>query len=602
MSRGLHTFHGGLHMPGNKELSTGEPVVAASVPHRIVLPLHQHIGAPAKAMVEVGEKVLKGQMVARPDGYVSAPIHASTSGTVVAIEELPVPHPSGLSAPCIVIETDGEETWAERRPVADPTAIDPSELRNIIRDAGIVGLGGAGFPSYVKLNPGPHTQVETLILNGAECEPYITCDDMLMREQPEAIIEGARIMQHAIQARRCLIGVEDNKPDAFAALSETIARLGRSDIEAVLVPTRYPTGGEKQLIKVLTGKEVPSQGLPVAIGVVCHNVATAASVYRAVALGEPLISRIVTVTGTGVRHARNLEVLIGTPVAELIEQCGGTVDAHRLVMGGPMMGFDLDNDQVPVIKTGNCILVPGSGELERRGAARPCIRCGECARACPVSLLPQQLYWYSRSKDFDKAQDYNLFDCIECGCCAYVCPSNLPLVQYYRFAKTEIWAQERERKKSDLARQRHEFRVHRQEREKAEREARLKQKKAAVQGGAGDDKKAAIQAAMERAKAKRAEAQPKNVDDLTPEQKEKLAAAKARREAKLAQNESGGGELTEEQKAKLAAARARQEARKGAPKAAGAELTPEQKEKLAAAKARREAKLAAEQSTEESKE
>jgi len=529
--RRLHRFHGGLRLSGHKEASTREPVAPAGTPPLLVLPLQQHIGAPAAPVVEVGQRVLKGEMVARPEGFVSAPVHASTSGIVRAIEERPVPHPSGLSAPCIVIESDGEERWCERRPHPAYTDLDPSALRNIIRDAGIVGLGGAGFPAYVKLNPGPRTVANTLILNGAECEPYITCDDMLMRERAEEIVAGARIMRHALHARECLLAVEDDKPEAIAALRAVLERAAHREIELVTVPARYPTGGEKQLIKVLTGKEVPAEGLPIDIGIVCHNVATAAAVHRAVEHGEPLLSRLVTLAGPGMARPRVLETLIGTPVSTLLEMAGERPE--RLVVGGPMMGFLLQDRAAPVTKTVNCLLAAEGETFAPPTPVRPCIRCGECARACPAQLLPQQLYWHARAKNFDKVQDYNLFDCIECGCCAYVCPSNLPLVQYYRFAKTEIWAQEREREKADLARERHAFRTARLEREKAERQARLKAKKAAVtkKAGAGgdDDKKAAIQAAMERAKAKRASAQPKNVENLTEAQRQKIAEEDAHR-------------------------------------------------------------------------
>lgn len=533
MSRKLWHFPGGLHLPDHKAMSTGQPSTTAAVPERLIIPLQQHIGAPAKPLVTVGDKVLKGQPLARPEGYVSTPVHASSSGKVVAIEEHPVPHPSGLSAMCIIIETDGEERWVELKRHPDYHQLDPSELRNIIRDAGIVGLGGAGFPAFIKLNPGSRTAIDTLILNGAECEPYITCDDVLMRERADEVIDGARIMRHALQAKQCLIGIEDNKPEALAAIRDALSRLGEKSIEAVQVPTRYPTGGEKQLIKILTGKEVPSQGLPIDIGIVCHNVATAASIHRAVELGEPLISRLVTVTGHGAARPQNLEVHIGTPIATLIEQAGGNrAIPYKLVMGGPMMGFELQHAQLPVIKTTNCLLLAGKEDAPEHGPVRSCIRCGECAKVCPAQLLPQQLYWYARAKDFEKAQDYNVFDCIECGCCAYVCPSNLPLVQYYRFAKTEIWAQEREKKAADRARERHEFRLFRQEREKEERAARHRSKaKAVKQDGDENAKKAAIQAAMERARAKRetAGAEPKNIENLTEAQQQQIAEAEERR-------------------------------------------------------------------------
>lgn len=529
----LHDFPGGLHLPGNKDISTEKGIGSMAVPKRLIIPLQQHIGAPGKPLVGVGDKVLKGQMLARPEGYVSAPVHAGSSGTVVAIEEHPVPHPSGLSAPCFVIETDGEDRWTAHSGHPDYTHLDPSELRNIIRDAGIVGLGGAGFPAFIKLNPGARTEIDTLILNGAECEPYITCDDMLMREHADEVVLGARVMRHALHAKQCIIGIEDNKPEALGAIREALQDLDEKNIELVEVPTRYPTGGEKQLIKVLTGKEVPSQGLPIDIGIICHNVATAASVYRAVDQGEPLVSRVVTVTGHGAAQPQNLRVPIGTPIRDVIEAAGGDNGTpYELIMGGPMMGFTLQGEQLPTIKTANCLLLATQEDAPERGPVRPCIRCGECARVCPALLLPQQLYWHSRAKDFDKTQDYNLFDCIECGCCAYVCPSNLPLVQYYRFAKTEIWAQEREKRAADKARERHEFRIFRKEREKQEKAAKHKAKaKAVKKGSAAEDKKAAIQAAMERAKAKRdtAEAAPKNTENLTEAQKRQIEEAEARR-------------------------------------------------------------------------
>lgn len=510
----LWRFHGGLHLPGHKQGTCDLPSVKARIPARLILPLQQHIGQPAEPVVKIGDRVLKGQMVARASGYVSAPIHASTSGTVVEIGEHPVPHPSGLMAPCLVIEPDGKDEWIERHPVEDYRRLDPVELRDLIREAGIVGLGGAGFPSSVKLNPGPGKVVETLILNGAECEPYITCDDRLMRERPREVIGGLMILRHALQVRQCIIGIEDNKPEAYKALVEALQSYDGAeteDIHVVQIPTIYPTGGEKQLIKVLTGKEVPSHDLPIAIGVVCHNVGTAAAVYRCVTAGEPLISRLMTVTGKGVARPSNLETLVGTPVRELVEQCGGyTDDVEKLILGGPMMGITIHTDAIPVTKTTNCILAPARDELPAQQPAMPCIRCGECTRVCPVNLLPQQMYWHARAKDFDKVRDYNLFDCIECGCCAYVCQSHIPLVHYFRFAKTEIWTQEREKKKAEHARKRHESRVRRMEREKAERAERLRQKKetpAAETAGAPDPKKAAIEAALERVRAKRAAAQ-----------------------------------------------------------------------------------------------
>lgn len=478
MKQKLWRFPGGLHLAGHKTASTGTPVAPARLPRRLLLPLQQHIGEPAKALVAAGDHVLKGQMIAAATGYVSVPLHAPTSGTVVEIAEHPIPHPSGLSAPCIVIESDGEDRWCERRPLENYQALAPSALRNALREAGIVGLGGAGFPTFIKLNPGPGNTVDTLILNGAECEPHITCDDMLMRERADEIVAGLAVMRHALQAEQCIIGIEDNKPEAYAAIELALRKAKMNGVCAVQVPTRYPAGGEKQLIQVLTGKEVPSNGLPVHVGVVCHNVATAAAVYRVIAHGEPLITRYVTVTGEGVRTPRNFAVLFGTPMHELIEQCGGAIsDDCQVVMGGPMMGFALQHTGTPVIKTTNCLLVTRLAGISQ---PLPCIRCGACVDACPVSLLPQQLYWHARAKDYTKVQAHHLFDCIECGCCAAVCPSAIPLVQYYRHAKGEIWEREREKQKADVARQRHEFRLARLAQEKAEREARHAEKKAAL--------------------------------------------------------------------------------------------------------------------------
>ena len=511
MSVRLWRFNGGVHPPQHKAESTGSALRAARLPKRLILPLHQHIGEAAEPAVKIGDSVLKGQLLARAKGYVSAAVHAPTSGTVTDIGDYPVPHPSGLSAACIVIQSDGEDRWGERPDYGDYTQIDPSHLRNMIRDAGIVGLGGAGFPSFIKLNPGSRKRIDTLILNGVECEPYITCDDMLMRERPREIIAGIRIMQHALHARECLIAVEDNKPAAYRIMCEAVAN--EKDIRVALCPTIYPQGSEKQLIKVLTGKESPSNGLPIDIGVVLHNVGTAYAVQRAIQHGEPLISRTVTVTGGAVARPCNLNVLFGTPVIDLLDECGAELDqTDRLLMGGPMMGFALHSVNVPVIKTTNCVLATTAVQTPAPRAALPCIRCGACMDACPVHLLPQQLYWHTHAKEFDKVQSHNLFDCIECGCCAYVCPSQIPLVQYYRYAKAEIWAQERDKEKADLARKRHDFRQERIEREKAERAARLQKKKAEATNapeGAGEkpaadgEPKAAILAAIERAKAKR---------------------------------------------------------------------------------------------------
>jgi len=542
MTRRLWHFHGGLRLEGHKAMSMHEPIANAPLPERVVLPLSQHIGAPAEPEVEVGQRVLKGQRIARATEYVSAPVHATTSGTVVAIGERTIPHPSGLSAPCIVIEADGRDEWIDRQPVSDYESLDPSALRNVIREAGIVGLGGAGFPSFIKLNPGPDKVVDLLILNGAECEPYITCDAMLMQEHPRRIIDGLLIMRHALQAKRCIIAVEDNKKVAHTVLVNALQEHEAEFIEVVQIPTLYPTGGEKQLIKVLTGREVPSHGLPIDIGMVVHNVATAAAVNDAIHDGTPLIERIVTVTGEAVERPRNLNVRIGTPFSTLLESADWREDAtDEVLMGGPMMGFAIPDLNVPVIKTTNCLLARPLGQPHRQ-PAMPCIRCGQCAAVCPALLLPQQLYWYAHARNFDRVQDYHLFDCIECGCCAYVCPSHIPLVQFYRFAKTEIWAQERQKQKADRARKRHEWHLERLERKKREEEERRRRKKEMLRKSraAGDaGKQAEIEAALARVKAKKAARQaPKNTDNLTEAQKQAIAAVEARRQ-RLQQGDDG---------------------------------------------------------------
>ncbi len=536
------SFHGGLHLPSKKSQSLTEPVKPATIPKRLFIPLSQNIGEPAEPVVKTGDKVLRGQLIARSLGYISAPVHASTSGIISDIGDYPVPHPSGLSAACIVIDSDGEDRAADTGlKMENVFRAEPADIRQRVRDAGIVGLGGAGFPTAVKLNPGPDREVSLLVINGAECEPYISCDEALMCCRPDDIIEGIRIMRYALQAKQVVIGIEDNMPNAIKYLQDALTRLDETDIRIAVVPTRYPAGGEKQLIYALTGEEVPSQGLPIDLGIVCHNVGTAAAVARAVHHGEPLISRIITVTGAGISQPCNLDVRIGTPIASLVEQCGGyTSEVARLLVGGPMMGFALRSDQLPVIKTSNCILAASIQETPDPTPASACIRCAQCVDVCPANLLPQQLYWYAFARDMEKIQDYNLFDCIECGCCAQVCPSHIPLVQYYRFAKTEIWDMEREREKSDLARRRHEARQARLEREKKALEERRARARKALdkkpKAGDASAKKAEIAAALARVKTRKTEqtdVSPRNTDNLTPEQRMKIDEVDRRRVNKV---------------------------------------------------------------------
>ncbi len=508
----LHAFEGGLSLATRKSMSTGTPIKAAPVCDRYVLPLQQHIGTISEPLVRPGERVRKGQKIARPGDVVSAAIHAPVSGTVVAIEQHDVAHPSGLPDTCIVIENDHRDDWVERTPLADDYNHTSShDLRRLLRDKGIVGLGGATFPTDVKET---ETHIETLILNGVECEPYITCDDMLMREKAGQILAGADIIGHIIKARHCVVAIEDNKPEAIDAMQQAIDADGTGFFELAVVPTRYPSGGERQLIKIITGREVPQGRLPAEVDAMCHNVGTAFAVWQAIYEDRPLISRIMTVTGAGIGQPANLDVLIGTPMHRCVEACGGyRTTQGELIVGGPMMGFSLKHDHQPVVKASNCLLVLADEERQpasSRAAHLPCIRCGHCVDVCPARLLPQQLYWYASSRNLERAEAHHLFDCIECGCCAYVCPSDIPLVQYYRFAKMTIRQQEAERRASDIARQRHEAHQRREERQKREREARLRKKrellkkKNAGQETGKDSKQSVIEAAVARARARKA--------------------------------------------------------------------------------------------------
>ena len=509
--RKVWDIHGGVHPAENKHQSNQQPIAAAGIPDELIFPLSQHIGAPASPIVAVGDKVLKGQMIAKAKGFVSVPVHASSSGEVIAIEPRPIAHPSGMDAPCIVIKTDGKDQWVERQGLGDYSSIEKSELLTCIRNAGIAGMGGAGFPSAVKLASRDDKPIETLVINGTECEPYITADDVLMRERADQIIAGAEILRYLINpSKEVLIGVEDNKPEGIAALEQ--AAQG-SDIQIVAFPTKYPSGGEKQLIQILTGKEVPSGGLPADIGVVCQNLGTTVAIYKAVTFGEPLIDRITTVTGYACKEQRNFEVLLGTPARFLLEQCGFQAqDCSRLIMGGPMMGFTIDNIDAPIVKSSNCLLAPTAKELPPPPPAQACIRCGLCAEACPASLLPQQLYWFSRAKEYEKLEDHNLMDCIECGACSFACPSNIPLVQYYRASKAEIRQINIDQEKADSSKIRFEARQERLAREEAEKDAKRKARqeaaKAKAAAAAAGNSPDAVQEAIDRSKAKKVSADP----------------------------------------------------------------------------------------------
>lgn len=504
----VNHFRGGVVLSHHKADSNIDLVLPVSLPPELVLPLGQHIGSPSRPLVKVGTKVLKGQKIAEAEGVLSVPIHAPTSGTITEIDDRPLPDPSGLSAPCLVLKPDGLDLWETLPPHLHCERAEPFEMIERIAQSGIVGLGGAVFPAHFKLR-NHKLPIHTIILNGAECEPYITCDETLMHLEAEKIIKGAEMLMKILGAERAIIAIEDPMESVCSAFSRVFENL-KSKVEVRKVPTIYPEGGEKQLIKVLTGQEVPAGGFPGDLGILCQNVATAYSIFQAIDHGRPLISRLVTVTGQGIAEPGNYEVLLGTPISHVVEEAGGYTDkASRLVMGGPMMGTALPDDSLPVVKATNCILVLDQDEIRDSKPAMPCIRCGECERHCPQQLLPQMLYWHSRAQDYNKAKDYNLFDCIECGCCTYVCPSHIPLVDYYRHAKTQVRVNESADKKANLAKQRHEAKEARLAAEKAARLARQKAKKAALK----KDSDGAIKQAVDRAKGRKDESTDKKPEE-----------------------------------------------------------------------------------------
>lgn len=521
---------GGVHPPENKTQSLQLPLGDIPLPPLLVIPLNQHMGTPAQPVVQVGDKVLAGQLIGAADGTFSANTHASTSGRVIAIEDRAIPHPSGINAESVVIQPDGKHEWIAREECIDFRALDRLALLDKIRAAGIAGLGGAGFPTAVKLAPKSTQIIDTLILNGAECEPYITADDMLMQVRANELVAGTLLLSHILhRPQKLLIGVEDNKPKAIAALKMAIAAAAVTDPEAkniqvISFPTKYPSGGAKQIIQILTGRETPSGHHSSDIGVICVNVGTAVAAWRAVRYGEPMIARVATIVGEALQTQRNIDVLFGTPISYVLEHHGFDASrASRVVMGGPMMGFTLLDLDAPVIKTTNCILAPSKQELPPPLPAQACIRCGMCADACPVSLLPQQLFWYAQAEDFDRLEAHNLFDCIECGACSYVCPSTIPLVQYYRAAKGSMRQQEIEKEKADRSRQRFEFRKARIAKEDAEKEAkRLARQKAAEEAKKKLAEKTADPATVSTDVVAAATAKASNLQISHDEQKAKL--------------------------------------------------------------------------------
>ncbi|MBJ9370180.1 electron transport complex subunit RsxC [Citrobacter koseri] len=593
-------FDGGIHPPEMKTQSNGTPLRQVPLAPRFIIPLKQHIGAEGELCVNVGDRVLRGQPLTRGRGRM-LPVHAPTSGKVIAIAPHSTAHPSALAELSVMIDADGEDRWIERDGWADYQRRSREELITRIHQFGVAGLGGAGFPTGVKLQGGGD-KIETLIINAAECEPYITADDRLMQDCAAQVVEGIRILAHILQPREVLIGIEDNKPQAISMLRAVLA--DAHDIALRVIPTKYPSGGAKQLTQILTGKQVPHGGRSSDIGVLMQNVGTAYAVKRAVIDGEPITERVVTLTGESVSRPGNVWARLGTPVSHLLNDAGFCSSADQMViMGGPLMGFTLPWLDVPVVKITNCLLAPSATEMGETPEEQGCIRCSACADACPADLLPQQLYWFSKGQQHDKATAHNIADCIECGACAWVCPSSIPLVQYFRQEKAEIYAIAQEEKRAAEAKARFEARQARLEREKA---ARLERhKNAAAQPAAKDQD--AIAAALARGKEKHAQAtQPVVINaGEKPDNSAVIAAREARKaQARARQTESipaatAPAEPVDPRKAAVEAAIARAKARKQEQQAAAEPTEPVDPRKaaveaaIARAKARKQEQQAA---------
>ena len=573
----IWSLQGGIHPPQHKLQSSSQPLRDLPLPSQLILPLGQHVGTLATPEVAVGDSVLKGQLIASANGTISANIHASTSGRIRAIEQRPITHPSGMTGPCIVIDTDAQERWLDIPEPLDYRQRSKADLLACIRQAGITGLGGSSFPTTVKLST--EASITTLIVNAAECEPYITADDCLLRYHAAQVVDGIDIVLHLLGYPHCLIAIEDNKPEAIAALRAALQN--RTDIAVVVIPTKYPSGGEKQLVQILTGQEVPHGGTPADLGILCQNVGTLGAVADAILQGYPLINRIITVTGACVGRPGNYRVLLGTPIAHLLAATETPLNnIERLIMGGPMMGFSLQNTQAPVIKSSNCLLVPDTQELPWPEPAQDCIRCGHCEQVCPAKLLPQQLYWFAKAHEFEKARQYNLMDCIECGACAWVCPSKIPLVQYYRFAKGRSQAKLVEKHRSDHARRRFEVREQRLLQAKADRINRRQARIKTVAHEQSSDKLSSVTptvqlqqlktaVALARTKLKKATQALSDAESMQSSSQPQLATTVAALQAGLAQAEKQlqhqqqamGLDPEREKSLKMAAAKAQAEVR-----------------------------------------
>ena len=579
----LWDFDGGIHPPEMKSQSNQTPISKAMLPEHFFVPVKQHAGTAGNLLVKAGDKVLKGQALTKGDNLRELPIHSPTSGTVVAIAPYIAAHPSGLSEPAIHILADGEDKWCERQPIEDFLIYSAEQLIEKIYQAGIAGLGGAVFPTAAKVHSA-EKQVKLLIINGAECEPYITCDDRLMRDYADEIIEGIRILRYILRPEKVVIAIEDNKPEAVGSLTQALH--GANDIEIRVIPTKYPSGAAKQLIQVLTGMEVPSGQRSSSIGVLMQNVGTVFAIKRAVMDDEPLIERVVTLTGDKIPHKGNQWVRFGTPISFVLQQAGYQYDERFPVfLGGPMMGLALPNLDAPITKIANCLLAPDHFEYSPPPPEQSCIRCSACSDACPVHLMPQQLYWFARSEDHDKSLEYNLMDCIECGLCAYVCPSHIPLIQYFRQEKAKIWDIQEKAQKAEEAKIRFEARQARLEKEERERKERAQRAAAARREEMATQKgEDPVKAALERLKAKKATAsteQKTMLDEkgeIQPDNSDIIAQRKARRLARqqndgettvsaasaVKNNEETATPKEDTKKAAVAAAIARAKAKKAA--------------------------------------
>jgi len=621
----LWQFPGGIHPLENKKQSSQKPIRSLNLPKYFYVPVVQHSGWAGDLVVKEGDYVFKGQALTQGDHYRQLPVHAPTSGRIVAIAPHVASHASGLPEMTVVIETDGKDEWIERKPIDDFLQMSGEEIIEKVYQYGIAGLGGAVFPTASKLSLATK-RCKLLIINGAECEPYITCDDRLMQERTNELVEGIRILRYLLRPEEIVIAIEDNKPKAIKAVKKALK--GANDMFVREIPTKYPSGASDQLVQVLTGLEIPQGKRTIEMGIVMHNIGTVYAVKRAVIDDEPLIERVVTLTGDKIRNKGNVWARLGTPIIHLLEQVDYQADERFPVfLGGPMTGFILPSLQSPITKTANCIIAPDHFEYAPPEPERSCIRCSSCSDACPVGLLPQQLYWFARSEDHEKSNEYHLEACIECGICAYVCPSYIPLIQYFRQEKAKIAEIEEKTKKSEEAKERFEAREARLQKEKEARTARINQaaekRREEIAQNQGDP----VAAALARIKAKKAEpttevhvkanGEPDNSDLMAQRKARRLAkqaeitqaVEKVEETAKPAENPS---ENLDAKKVAVAAALARARAKKEAQQAQAIEKSEEvtkpteeldpRKAAVAAALARAKAKKEAQQAVEKPEE